>query len=44
MRKMAQVTGVRSMDRLELNDVVISRGIVNEASEIVVVATDENYK
>lgn len=44
VRKMAQVTGVRSMDRLELNDVVISRGIVNEASEIVVVATDENYK
>ncbi|MEE3254473.1 MAG: hypothetical protein VX199_02100, partial [Chloroflexota bacterium] len=44
VRKIAQVTGVRSMDRLELDDVVISRGIIKEASEIVIVATDENNK
>ena len=43
VRKMAQITGGRSMDRLELSDIVICEGIVDEASEIVVVASNENY-
>jgi len=30
------------MDRLELSDIVISKGITDEASEIVVVASNEN--
>jgi len=42
VRKMALLTGGRSMDRLELSDIVISKGITDEASEIVVVASNEN--
>ena len=43
-RGAAQLLGVRAMADLEMEDVFIARGDLRRASEIVAVASDENYR
>ena len=43
-RRAAQLSGVRAMPDLHLEDVLISRGDLHRASEIVAVASDENQR